>query len=97
MKVSIDESKCVGCGICERVCPQGIKIENGKAKVIDENAPCLIEAADACPRGAITIEGHETPSSPTPTFGRGMGLGRGFGRGLGRGMGRGPGRGRGRF
>jgi len=54
--VKIDKNRCVGCGICVNICPQGFEILNGKAKIKDENANCIIETADSCPRGAIIIE-----------------------------------------
>jgi len=67
---------------------------NGKASIKDENAECLKQAADACPRQAIIIDGNYASQAGNETFGGGFGMGRGRG-GQGRGMGRGQGRGRG--
>jgi ferredoxin len=44
--VKIDENKCVGCGICVNICPQGFEILNGKARIEDENASCIVEAVN---------------------------------------------------
>ena len=103
--VKIDESKCIGCGICANICPEGIEMIEGKAVIKDANAGCLKEAADACPRRAIILEGENEPresNKDTKTefnqrlgqrTGRGLGAGRGRGLGIGPRDGRGQGRG----
>ncbi len=97
----VDEERCIGCGACASICPQGFEMEGGKAKVKDENASCINEAANSCPRKAIMIdkkggtkqEREMAPQQPRPGTGAGSGagqgraMGRGFGRGAGRGMG----------
>lgn len=95
--VKIIEEKCVGCGVCANICPDGIEMINGIAKIKNEKADCLKEAADACPRNAIILDGKEESESKEEEnmgFGQGQGMGRGTGQG--RGMGRGGGRGQGR-
>lgn len=73
---------------------------DGIARVKDDKAPCIEEAANACPRGAIIIERKEKDTDSRLPF-SGYGLGRrglrvragdGRGPGRGRGYGRGPGK-----
>jgi ferredoxin len=92
----IDKNKCIGCGICMNICPEGIEIINGKAKIKDENADCLRDAASACPREAIVVEGANEKTEPNVGFNQGYGQGMGEGMGQGRGIGAGRGGGLGR-
>lgn len=50
--VSVDKEKCIGCGACVSVCPEGFELKDGKAHV-KKNAPCAKEAAENCPVQAI--------------------------------------------
>lgn len=58
MKISIDEETCIGCGVCENLCPRCFKIENGISKVEIHNCDsCDVkEVAESCPVGAILVE-----------------------------------------
>ena len=62
MNVSIDESGCIGCGLCTQVCPEVFEMgDSGVAKVIMEEVPenledSVQEAADSCPVEVITVE-----------------------------------------
>jgi heterodisulfide reductase subunit A len=56
-----DEDVCIGCGVCETVCPQGavtLTAGAGAHSVVDPNTcrGCGICAAD-CPSGAIQLGG----------------------------------------
>lgn len=58
VKVTVDASTCVGCGLCENSCPEVFKMEgDGIAHVIA--GACsqhnLKEVADSCPVNAIKV------------------------------------------
>jgi ferredoxin len=95
----IDEARCAGCGICAGVCPEGIEMSGGKARIRNEKAACLRDAANACPTGALMLNEAMAGNKDAGTeFSQGYGRGRGMGAGRGRGLGIGPrdGRGQGR-
>lgn len=105
MKPVIDREICTGCGVCQDICPNGIKMVEGKAEIRDEKAECLKNAADACPQRAIILNNNDYSKKKEDEKSREgysqyrpIGQGRGIGAGGGRGLGRGPrdGRGRGR-
>jgi len=89
MKVRVDENKCIGCGICANLCPKGIEMVNGRARIKNENVVCLKDAARVCPRNCIIIDGDDkgevkienTRARFNPRFGQGRGIGRGQGKG----------------
>ncbi|NLA82585.1 MAG: ferredoxin [Clostridiaceae bacterium] len=61
MKASVDHDLCIGCGLCESICPQVFEMgDDGLAHVIGEVTPDLEESAEeareSCPTEAITIE-----------------------------------------
>lgn len=56
--LTLDSSKCVGCGLCKIVCPHRIfEIENRKAKIIKKES-CIECGAcmSNCPTGAIDVK-----------------------------------------
>ena len=63
MRPEVDESLCIGDGICVDICPEVFEMgEDDLAHVISENPGSelherVMEAADACPTGAIIL--HE--------------------------------------
>jgi ferredoxin len=63
VRPEIDESLCIGDGICVDICPQVFEMgDDNLAHVIDESPDAALEyqvreAADACPTSAITV--HE--------------------------------------
>jgi len=61
MKVIIDKDICIGCGLCENICPEVFRMEDDKAVVyvylIPQGAEALCkQAANECPVTAISIQ-----------------------------------------
>lgn len=58
MAIKVDQDLCTGCGLCEQLCPDVFELgDDGYAHVTkgaDENLPCVDEAVDQCPVGAIS-------------------------------------------
>ena len=56
-KLKIDNDKCIGCGICEKLCPmKNISIKEQKAVSSDSCTMCY-RCINKCPRQAITLVG----------------------------------------
>jgi len=55
MTIKIDRETCIGCGLCESICPEVFKMdEEFKAKVKSQkDSPCVKEAKESCPVEAI--------------------------------------------
>lgn len=62
MKAFVDRDTCIGCGLCESICPGVFKMDyEGKSEVIvDEVTDSFVEsvrdAESECPVGAIRVE-----------------------------------------
>lgn len=62
MRVFVDREKCMGCGVCESVCPEVFQMgEDNIAKVLQDLVPessedTAREAAQSCPEEAIVVE-----------------------------------------
>ena len=56
-KVTIDEATCVGCGLCEQMCPEVFVLESGVAKTKAQSCSQhdLKEIAQQCPVSAIKV------------------------------------------
>jgi len=56
--IKIDKDKCIGCGLCEALCPHNFKLtDEAKAEVVSqEMTPCVQEAVDNCPTNAIDLD-----------------------------------------
>ena len=72
--LELDEAKCVGCGMCETVCPHGVfEVRDGKARLADRDACMECGAcAENCPAQAATVD---------PGVGCAYAVLKGFGRG----------------
>jgi len=52
--VKVDFAKCIGCGACAAICPQGFEMKgDGKSHVTNPKAACIKDAIAACPVEAI--------------------------------------------
>ncbi len=84
--IQIDETKCVGCGLCANACQQSaIEMVDGKAKVVhDDYCDGIGNCLPVCPVGAISFserdiintkpmhnqQPHSCPSNRSKTFAR---------------------------
>ncbi len=57
--ILIDYGKCDSCGICVKTCPAGVFEMFEDEIVVANPQDCMIccGCVDACPRGAIVVEG----------------------------------------
>ncbi len=61
MKPIIDKDLCIGCGLCESLCPAVFKLNDGKSNVLEGvdykvNKDCIQKAIENCPVQAISWE-----------------------------------------
>lgn len=58
-RLKINQEKCVGCGLCIKVCPmKNIYLETSKARAKDQCTMCY-RCISKCPKQAITLLGKE--------------------------------------
>lgn len=61
MKVVLDRSGCISCGLCVATCPEVFQMgDDGVAEVISEDVPkdaedCAVEAQEGCPVSVIAV------------------------------------------
>lgn len=60
MKIFLDRSACIGCGVCTQISPECFVLDEGSgtAKVLKEETedPSVREAETGCPVGCIRVE-----------------------------------------
>lgn len=57
VKIKIDKEKCIGCALCESICPAVFVMKGDKAelKAKESSKPCVKEAAESCAVKAIEL------------------------------------------
>lgn len=59
--LQVDETRCVGCGLCASSCPvQNLRVQNGKAIPSSRCVLCY-RCVNLCPRQALTLLGKTPP------------------------------------
>ncbi|GAB6189718.1 4Fe-4S binding protein [Marinitoga arctica] len=58
IKLTINEDKCIGCGLCQQVCPTNtiITLDNNKRKIINQECLMCFECQRICPVNAISLK-----------------------------------------
>ena len=60
MKANVNKETCIGCGLCETICPTVFNMKESVAEVIAEPVPphaerACREAVESCPMASITL------------------------------------------
>lgn len=64
-EVHVDETLCIGCGLCAKDCVSGaIRVSEGSAKVNPEGCIACGHCEAICPQGAVTLLGFQEESFP---------------------------------
>lgn len=68
--IQIDETKCVGCGLCANACQQSaIEMVDGKAKVVhDDYCDGIGNCLPVCPVGAISFSDRDIMNTKPPVI-----------------------------
>lgn len=62
MKAIVDRDACIGCGLCESICPEVFELDDESIAVVlvdeipAESEECTEQSEDECPVEAITVE-----------------------------------------
>jgi ferredoxin len=56
--IKVNKEKCIGCGICQNLCPEVFEIIEGKSQIkeeadLEKNKECIKQAIRSCPMEAI--------------------------------------------
>jgi NAD-dependent dihydropyrimidine dehydrogenase PreA subunit len=57
--LSLEETKCIGCGMCLQVCPQAVLARNGGRRVTVRDRDACMECGACqknCPTGALSVQ-----------------------------------------
>ena len=61
MTIQIDETRCIGCGMCAAAAPEVFRIQGSVSTVVGESAlerrSRVTDAANGCPVNAIDVRG----------------------------------------
>ena len=64
LKPAIDKNLCIGCGVCERICPSStIRIKRGKARIRRKGCIKCFCCQEFCPKKAIVVERNKIISA----------------------------------
>ena len=56
LRVQVDESKCVHCGRCAKVCPMEVEVpDNSRARLNGTDCILCLDCIDNCPKGALKL------------------------------------------
>ena len=62
VKATVDRDTCIGCGICESLCPEVFELDEDVISTVivevipQEFAACAKEAEEQCPVSAIIVD-----------------------------------------
>ncbi|HID71710.1 MAG TPA: ferredoxin [Thermoplasmata archaeon] len=62
MKASVDPDACIGCGLCENLCPEVFEMDEEKGisvvkvdEIAEDAEECTKQAVEECPSSAISV------------------------------------------